>query len=126
VIVAQTTRAITEGQAHDLRARLALFLLGLIVWNLTVEGPPVSSPLKSLRRDLDTVADRLTESERDEILQLSAITSACRRATVESICRGSLATRECVVLRFNVTGARGPEGDQNHGNHACRDMLCMI
>jgi MYXO-CTERM domain-containing protein len=31
VIVAQATKAITEGQAHDLRALLALFLLGLIV-----------------------------------------------------------------------------------------------
>jgi hypothetical protein len=82
VIIARTTKAITEGQAHDLRTLLALFLLGLIVWNITIEGPPVSSPLKSLRQDIDTVADLLTESERDDILHLSAVRSASRRATV--------------------------------------------
>ncbi|WP_159878977.1 hypothetical protein [Plantibacter sp. T3] len=82
VIIARTTKAITEGQAHDLRTLLALFLLGLIVWNITIEGPPVSSPLKSLRQDLDTVADLLTESERDDILRLSAVRAASRRATV--------------------------------------------
>jgi len=80
VIVAQTTKALTEGQAQDLRVLLAVFLVGLVLWNITVEGPPLSAPLKSLVQDLRAIADLLTDSERKEILRLDALVSARRRA----------------------------------------------
>ena len=80
VIVAQTTKAITESQAHDLRLLLVVLLLGLIAWNVMVESPPVGSSIKSLRRDFNTIADLLTERERNEILQLDAVTSVFGRA----------------------------------------------
>ncbi|MGZ1489491.1 hypothetical protein [Brevibacterium sediminis] len=85
VIVAQTTSAITADQASDLRGLLAIFLVGLAVWNIFVEGPPARSPLKSLRSDLGTVADLLTPRERHEIMELEAVKSALRRTKVIQI-----------------------------------------
>lgn len=78
VIIAQTTKVLTDGQAQDLRILLFFFLIGLILWNAAVEGPPLSAPLDNLRKDLRTVADLLTDSERDEILRLESIVSARR------------------------------------------------
>jgi hypothetical protein len=42
VIVARSTKALTDGQAHDLRSLIALFLVFLAVWSFFIEGPPVT------------------------------------------------------------------------------------
>ncbi|MCC4906788.1 hypothetical protein [Microbacterium sp. cx-59] len=82
VIVANTTGTITDGQAQNLRSLLGFFLLALIVWNVTIEGPSLSLPLRALRKDLSKIADMLTEAERKEVRELNAVTSARRRAIV--------------------------------------------
>lgn len=80
VIVAQTTSVIDAGQATDLRTLVALFLLGLVVWNVAAETPPLRASISDLRADLPRVADTLTDSDVQHILELRSVTSAARRA----------------------------------------------
>lgn len=85
VIVAQTTSVIDAGQAADLRTLVALFLLGLVVWNVAVETPPLRASISDLRADLPRVADTLTDNDVQHILELRSITSAARRARAITI-----------------------------------------
>ncbi|MHB1491402.1 MAG: hypothetical protein ACYCTH_13055 [Cellulomonas sp.] len=84
VIVAQTTAVIDLGQASDLRTLIALFLVGLAIWNIVAESPPLRGTINDLRADLPQFADTLTEAEIRKILALRSVTSAARRAVAIS------------------------------------------
>jgi hypothetical protein len=80
VAVAQTTQVISVEVAQSLRLLLAAALIGLVAWNVFMEGPPLSASLRALSKDMPKVADLISDSERAEILGLTSVSNARRSA----------------------------------------------
>lgn len=85
VFVAQSLNAITLELASNLRLLLALAFCSLAFWNVFVEGPLASLPIRTFKADLPRLAPLLSENERSSISSLQVIASANSRVTATRI-----------------------------------------
>lgn len=80
IFVAQSLDAITEGIAGQLRLLLAIVFCVLALWNIFLEGPLVSLPIRTFRVDLPKFGPLLSEAERESIGSMATLTTAANRA----------------------------------------------
>jgi hypothetical protein len=85
VFVAQSVDAISPALAEILRDVLAGAFALVGVWNLFVEGPFATAPIRAFRADLPVFARLLSERELDELRELSSVASASRRGWIVRI-----------------------------------------
>jgi hypothetical protein len=76
VIVAQTSRALTDSQAFKLHLLIGIFLIALAVWSALVEGPTVSVAIDSFPKDIGTLGELLSAGQRQKILDLQTFKKA--------------------------------------------------
>lgn len=85
VIVARSTGSLSNGQADDLRTLVALALVGLALWNLLFERPPIFNVARDFKDDLSLFNELLPPADRQNVLAMSALRSAAKHAKIVSI-----------------------------------------
>lgn len=79
VFVAQSVDAISPALAETLRDVLAAAFALVALWNLFVEGPFATAPVRAFRADLPVFARLLSEREVAELRDLSSVKTASSR-----------------------------------------------
>jgi len=80
VFVAQSLKAIPEQLSETLRVLVAIVLIALAIWNVFVEGPFASLPLRNLRSDVERMAPLLSDAERLGVTQSRTVGRTSNRA----------------------------------------------
>ena len=78
IAVANATSVLSAKDSRGIAIGIAGLFMFLALWAIFVEGPPMRSPITSLRDDLPTIASLLTPKERTAILDMSILRKAKR------------------------------------------------
>ena len=80
IIVGQTTKTLTVGQATDLRHLAAVFLFILAPWSYFLEGRPVTASIGALPTDIRAFSELLTTDDQRTILDSETVRRASHQA----------------------------------------------
>jgi len=82
VIIAHTSRALTDSQAFKLRLLIGIFLIIMAGWSALIEGPSVSVSINSLPTDIGTLGELLSPGQRQQALDLQTLKKARRQSRI--------------------------------------------
>lgn len=78
IAVANATAVLSAADSRSIAIGISGLFIFLALWAIFIEGPPMGSPITSLKDDLPTIASLLSEKERKTILDLHVVTKAKR------------------------------------------------
>jgi hypothetical protein len=84
VIIARTTRALTDSQAFKLRVLIGIFLI-MAFWSALIEGPAISVAIDSLPSDIGALGELLSPRQRQQALDRQTLKKARRQSQIVRI-----------------------------------------